>query len=366
LRGIRSKAFFSHIKETAWRFNHRRDNTNQILLKKPPLYLNKVAKTIKLFQSYMNVICPFGFVTGCHAGDRILVGATLASMRHYCPNVPICLTVDGDFDVSDFERDYGVITLRISELPSPEMRQTLGRSFHSKQAAMWEGPFEFYVWMDSDAIVWGDFTNQIRTDLDFQILWSEISISPNERVIPPWLLHYYYDPNKLREHDPEFDWRGRAYFSAGVYAARRNAIDYKHYCRIKRIADSEPETFAWGDMGMLNYLVHSENQRGRLKVGMADLQHIWGHHGVAELEADCAGAGWRFPERINRPRIAHFCGQKPYLHMRHAYSRPFTIARLEHHRGKHGEAGAWLQLLKEELPIVAAKIHRRLAAINSA
>jgi transposase-like protein len=33
LRGIRSGAFFSHLKETEWRFNHRHDNLYQTLLK---------------------------------------------------------------------------------------------------------------------------------------------------------------------------------------------------------------------------------------------------------------------------------------------------------------------------------------------
>ncbi len=52
-----------------------------------------------------------------------MVQATLASMRHYCPDVPICLTVDGDFDVSDLEKEYDLIVLRVSELPSEEMRK---------------------------------------------------------------------------------------------------------------------------------------------------------------------------------------------------------------------------------------------------
>src|SRR5437764_9666161 len=62
-------------------------------------------------------------------------------MRHYCPDVPICLTVDGNFDVSDLQNDYNLIVLRVSELPSTEMRElmwgnscrkagrALGRSF---------------------------------------------------------------------------------------------------------------------------------------------------------------------------------------------------------------------------------------------
>ena len=106
----------------------------------------------------MKVQAPFGFVTGCHAGDKFLVQATLASMRHYCPDVPICLTVDGDFDVSDLEKEYDLIVLRVSELPSEQMRKVICGNYRAKLAAMWEGPFEYYVWLDSDAIVWGDFT----------------------------------------------------------------------------------------------------------------------------------------------------------------------------------------------------------------
>ena len=112
----------------------------------------------------MEVQAPFGFVTGCHAGDKFMVGATLASMRHYCPDVPICLIADGDVDVSDLQKEYELIVLRINELPSEEMRKMIGGSYRVKLAAMWEGPFEHYVWMDSDAIVWGDITSQVRTD----------------------------------------------------------------------------------------------------------------------------------------------------------------------------------------------------------
>lgn len=308
----------------------------------------------------MNVQAPFGFVTGCHAGDKYMVAATLASLRHFCPQVPVCLTVDGEVDVSDLEREYHPIVLRVRDLPAPEMRRALGASFHAKHAAMWEGPFEFYVWLDSDAIVWGDFTAQIRTDLDFQILWSEISVPADAREIPGWLPHFYFDPEKLRRFDPEFEWRGLPYFCAGVFAARRNAIAFEHYCEIKKLAETEPGLFAWGDMGMLNYLVHSQIQRGKMKAVTTDLQHIPDHHGAAEFQQDCAG--WHFPKKINRPRIGHFCGHKPFLFDRHAYSRPFTIARLEHHRRRHGELGAWLAVLNEERRVLAEKIKRRLSS----
>jgi len=308
----------------------------------------------------VNVQAPFGFVTGCHAGDKFMVQATLASMRHFCPQVPICLTVDGDFDVSDLEKQYDLIVLRVAELPSDEMRKLVCGNYRAKLAALWEGPFEHYVWLDSDAIVWGDFTPQIRTDVDFHIFWSEISVPPDATEIPPWLPHFYFDPQKLKQLDPEFDWRGHAYFSAGAFACRRDVIPFQKWTKVESRAKQISGVFAWGEMGMLNYHVHSMTQRGEIKTVMSNLQHIWGHHGKRELVQDCRGAGWHFPKTIERPRIAHFCGRKPFLFDRKAYSRPFTIARLEHHCRRHGELGAWLAVLQEDRRALASKVRRRL------
>jgi hypothetical protein len=310
--------------------------------------------------SDVKVQAPFGFVTGCHAGDKFLVQATLASMKHYCPDVPICLIVDGEFDVSDLEKQYDLIVLRVSELPSEKMRNLMRGDYRAKLAAQWEGPFEFYVWLDSDAIVWGDFTPQIRTDVDFQIFWSEISIPADATEIPPWLPHFYFDPQKLRKFDPEFDWRGRAYFSTGAYASRRNAIPFERYQEVNAWERRQPATFNWGEQGMVNYIVHAAADRGEMRTAMSDLQHIWLHHGKQELMQDCRGAGWHFPTTIKRSRVAHFCGRKPFLFDRKAYSRPFTIARLEHHRRGHNELGAWLALLQEDRRLLASKVKRRL------
>jgi len=177
----------------------------------------------------VKVQAPFGFVTGCHARDKFMVQATLASMRHYCPDVPVCLIVDGEFDVSDLAKEYDLRVLRVSELPSQQMRTLIGGNGRAKLAAMWEGPFEFYVWLDSDAIVWGDFTPQVRTDVDFQIFWSEISIPPDALEMPGWLAHFYFDPQKLRRFDAEFEWRGNAYFSSGAFACKRNVIPFEKW-----------------------------------------------------------------------------------------------------------------------------------------
>jgi hypothetical protein len=310
----------------------------------------------------MKVQAPFGFVTGCHAADKFLVQATLASMRYYCPDVPVCLIVDGDVDVSDLEKEYDLIVLRVYELPSVEMRNLVSGSGRTKQAAMWEGPFEYYVWLDSDAIVWGDFTSRVRTDVDFQIFWSEISIPSDATEIPRWLTHFYFDPVKLHRFDPDFEWRGKAYFSSGAFACRRGAIPFKKWKEVELWGKQAPGLFGdFYEQPMLNYLVHSMTQRGEIKSAMTNLQDIWGHHGKKELMEDCMGSGWHFPNVIRRPRVAHFCGRKPSLFVRDGYSRPFTVARLEHHRRHHGPLGSWLALLHEDRQLLASKIKQRLS-----
>jgi len=308
----------------------------------------------------VKVQAPFGFVTGCHAGDKFMVQATLASMRHFCPEIPICLVVDGSFDVSDLEAEYHLIVLRISELPSHEMRKLMSGNYRAKLAPMWEGPFEFYVWLDSDAIVWGDFTPQVRTDADFQIFWDDISIPVNATEIPSWMPHFFFDPQKLRNFDTDFNWQGKPYFSSGAFACRRNVIPFRKWSEVECWEKQTSRLFAWGEMGILNYLVHSMTQREEIKSTMTDLQHIWGHHGKEELMKECNGAGWHFPKKIRRPRVAHFCGRKPSLFDLKAYSRPFTIARLEHHRRQHGELGAWFAIVSEDCQVLARKARRRL------
>jgi hypothetical protein len=197
-------------------------------------------------------------------------------------------------------------------------------------------------------------------DVDFQIFWSEISLPGDATEVPAWLPHFHFDPLKLRSFDPDFDWRGRAYFSPGAFACRRDVIPFERYTEVEAVSREVPGMFAWGDMGILNYLVHKMAQTGDLKTTVSDLQHIWGHHGKEELIQDCIGLGWHFPKEIRRPRVAHFCGRKPFLFDRHAYSRPFTIARLEHHRRQHSELGAWLAVLNEERHVLAGKFQGRL------
>ena len=307
----------------------------------------------------MKTSAPFGFVTACHAGDKFMVGATLASIRHYCAGVPICLIVDGDVDVSDLQQEYDLIVLRIDELPSEKMRRLIGGSYRVKLAAMWEGPFEHYVWLDSDAIVWGDIRKSVRTDLDFQIFWPEVSVPLHAKEQPDWLAHFYFDLAKIKKRNPDFEWRGYPYFSAGAYACRRNVISYEQWSEAEQWGIETPGMFKFGDQGILNYLVLAKSQRGEIKMDWADLQ--WSRNfGFDELIKTGSPFGWDFPAQVDHPAILHFCGRKPSTLDSQCFSRPFTIARLAHHKALHSSLAAWCRILQEDVAVMAGKVRRKL------
>lgn len=292
----------------------------------------------------------FGFVTACHPGDHHLVTATLASIRRYCPGVPICLLADGPVDVSALQKTYDLIVIQTQDLPDPELRALVSGNYRVKQLAMWHGPFDHYVWIDSDAIVWGDLIPHVRFDLDFQIFWPGISIDPTETTPPAWLDHFYFNLEALSRYDPDFEWRGHPYFSAGVYACKRNVFTYERWLELEAWQAMESgKLFRFGDQGMLNYLVHSAKQRGEIRCDHADLQHTRGMNGTAELVKDCENSGWSFPSHIARPRIVHFCGQKPHVFNHRGYSKPFTIARIAHQRMEKSIAAAWSVILLEDI-----------------
>ena len=290
-----------------------------------------------------------------------MVQATLASIKHYCPDAPICLIVDGDVDVSDLESEYGVWTMRISEMDSDEMRELVQGSTRTKLAAMWEGPFEHFVWMDSDAILWGDIRPRIRMDIDYQIFWNEVSIPADADEAPSWLAHFYFDLEKLKDFDPHFEWRGHPYFCDGVYACRRNAIPFSKWKQALgwRQEENNPWSKGFNCMPMMNYLVHSMAGRGELKVEWTDLQWVRSRDNIGLVE-DCKRSKWRFPNEVNKPMVLHFCGRKPYTFDRNCYSRPFTIARLDHKRRERSKLGSWMAVFIEDGRVLCGKIISKL------
>ena len=300
----------------------------------------------------------FGIVTACHKGDYHFVKATLASIKHFCPNVPICVIVDGDLDVSEIVDIYHPYILRVNEIDDSQMKNLC--SGRSKLAAMWCGPFERYIYLDSDAIIWGDVVSALnwQDDEDFIVFWPV----PQEAAHKSWLTHYYFDIELLQLYDPQFQWEWNPYFCSGAFASRRGAIPFDEWLKCESWRLKYPHLFSWtNDQGILNYLVFSLSQQGKLKLGQQDLQWIPEHRGVKQTVTKFNPQGWSLPTQVESPYILHFCGKKPYIHDPRSYSKPFSLARLQHYQ--YSMPGKMFSQIKniaqEEINIVLSKIKRK-------
>ena len=75
-----------------------------------------------------------------------MVQATLASVRYYCAAVPICLIVDGVFDVSDLVREYdGCHSKESIEITFQEICPFLAKQF----MYFIEDNFDTYDWLET-------------------------------------------------------------------------------------------------------------------------------------------------------------------------------------------------------------------------
>lgn len=117
------------------------------------------------------------------------------------------LTVDGEFDVSDLEKQYDLIAVRIPELGC-EMLKLISGNDRAKHAALWEGRLNIT-------------SGSIRTRLSGEILLHRSALA--------WIFRFFgaefpfrrtpqrcrygcrifcFDPPKLHRFDPDFEWRG--------------------------------------------------------------------------------------------------------------------------------------------------------------
>jgi hypothetical protein len=308
----------------------------------------------------MEVQAPFGIVTACHQGDLRYVKATLASASHFCPDVPICVIADGDFDTRELTDAYPVIIIRTTEIDDPVVQQYCRGNPRSKLVAMWHGPFDRYIYLDADAIVWGDIRKKLCwNDEDFLVFWNQ----PTEPAHRSWLAEYYMKIDSVLARNPEFEWMHNPYFSTGAFACRKNVISKNEWVEIEEWRKTEPDLFSWTrDQGILNYLVFWKAQMGQLKLGYRDLQWIPEHRGIEITKQKFTITRSGYPKSVKDPFIMHFCGGKPDCYRWKNYSLPFTVSRYSFHTNGRGMSSfiAALHLFREELIAATGHVWRKM------
>lgn len=314
----------------------------------------------------MQTVAPLGIITACHAGDYFLAKATCASIWHYMPEIPVCVLVDGDFSIDELKKCYGVLELRVSDFSDSRLPPICGGTSRTKFAAIWESPFERFLCIDSDAIVLGDWQSILK-----DASWQFLALANPDASCPPGeaVDHYFFDREKLALFDPEFQWRTSTYFCAGAYAAQKACLDVEEFLKAVDFEASHPGTFQFADQGIFNYMVMKAAAQGQLELQVANRQYLVPDHSLDE-SIRCFGPVRRFMCQTEvEPEVVHFCGQKPLIQNRSAYSALFTEFRIRHYQNLYGTGyltriRAWSKIIAEEWRILKPRLARNLFPAN--
>lgn len=271
----------------------------------------------------------FGIVIACHRGDFSLAQGACASIRYFLGDMPICLIVDGNFSTRKLEKMYGIIRLDRNNIKDQFLREnSFGWGF-TKMIALWESPFERFLYFDADAVLWGTINPAaILADYDIVIdrtehLWSEEDLE-----------RYFFRPHLLKQLIPDFDFRECFFACMGVFMGKRNAFPLSEYQFVFGLHQQYPDLFKCGDNGMFNVMIFRALAQRGLKVGREPIQYMTPNVPRQVLAERFAVNGNGPCANTNISQVLHWCGtEKPYLRNRHAgYHEPMIFFRRKYLR----------------------------------
>lgn len=341
-----------------------------------------------------------GVVIACSGQSLRFARGCCASIRYFLGDAPICLIVDGKLPLHDLVETYGALVLDRHTVVDPALRT---RSFGwglTKMIALWESPWEAFLCLDPDTVVWGDVLG--LADLDRYDVVLDQQFARNAQGLPVNPLLYdllgqpkpdaalrrsvvercLFDLDRLEQHFPDFDWRQHLHgFSwTGAFFARRGIFALEDYLELLDLTERHPGLFLGGEMGLLNFMIFRAAGRGALRVANQPLQVL-----VCEEEPDAlrrrfavrrvakgngnAASGLITGQAVREPvvragdaAVIHWTGpKKPTPWSRHLPA-PMTYMRRRCLRETRGLVGlrALLALLWEEAVGAAHYARRKL------
>lgn len=300
----------------------------------------------------------FGFIIATHAGDYHLAKGCCASLRYFCGDVPICLIVDDDTDVSNAQRAYGVRVLRRSQAKHVLLRS---RRSPTKMIAFWESPWEHFFYLDADTVAWGDLRKLVDSDQHDMIV-DLPTYGYTEANIKQW----FFDGPRVERYFPTFAWRIPRYFCAGVFVAKRGIWTLREYEDILDLKEANPGMFFGWDQGIQNLMVFRAASEGRLRLGQKRLQVIVPDYPVGELRQRFP-VGFYGPQfNTSEPIVIHWAGTKPSLRCTNLHSKPMDFFRLRFLKDAGGPTGTsgliklWIEDVGCSLWHLRRRLNRRL------
>lgn len=264
----------------------------------------------------------FGVVVACHAGDYPLALGCVASVRHFMQDVPIALIADGDFDVALTERRFGVQVIRRGDVRNPFLKDNSFGWGLTKMVAFWECPWEWFLYVDADTILWGD----VRPRANFAM--ADVTVDLPRQVYSDGEVNtFFFATNQLQQAFPGFKWRGRPFVNSGTFFARRGAIRLSDYQRLIEFNQATPGLFQCGEQGILNMLLFQAAEENRIRLAQIPLQTLVPDYPVSELHRQFQIEGNAPAVGGTDARVIHWCGEKPWIVGGATFRAPMTFFR---------------------------------------
>jgi hypothetical protein len=290
---------------------------------------------IAVIEVFPPISAEFGVVVAAKPEHLHWVKGTCASVRYFMGDTPICLVLDGDRPPPDLQATYDVRVIRRADVEHRELRELSFGSLRTKSAALWVAPFETYLLLDADAIVWGD----MRQLADFE-RFDFIVNTPIGR--PAAVRKWVMDADAVSRHFPHFDARRHVadFVNTGAYFARRGKLELEHYLELVRFCRSHPGMF-YGDQGVFNLMLFSGADEGTLRLQQRELQITTGDTTREEVARRFSFVHGQ-PSVVGAPVVLHWAGSpKPRIRARgRDYFEPMTFFRRQFRVALRGDRGS--------------------------
>jgi len=293
----------------------------------------------------------FGVIIGCCRRDLHYAYACYASIQHFMPGTGVCFLYDGDSEDRRSDLPHASWLTR-QEVVSEDLRRKSFGPGLTKMVALFESPFETFLYLDADTTVVGDLRHHLGKGgedfvVDYRGRYSDEEISR-------WFLNI----EEIGAVLPDFDWAKHRsdYFCTGTFFARRGAIREKDYLSLLQIAEEHPKLFRFWEMGLLNYMIFQGEDAGRLQVKRVPYQLVTIDHDARWLQDEydermVAGGHGDSGRSATQAYVFHYPVTKPHMHQRKSFTRPMTDFRKHFRRVfvHQGPTRTWIEMFWEDL-----------------
>ena len=245
-----------------------------------------------------------GIIILVSAGDVYLAKACCASIRRWMGDISITLLVDGHrTDTSEVERLPNVHRLVAQDLMDEQSARSC-TGFWVKLLVFWKSPYERFLYLDADTLVWGDVRAYAELDR-YDFIAGFDCRRPRVFSTREEVERFVYDVEYMEKRETPVRWAGKELANNGVFFARRGVFPRDVLLELRRLP-------CWRnyEQGVLNFLRWRAMDQGMPRVTGCRLQYF-------PAEITYAQEDRLIPRDLRHPAIVHWICKKPKLGRRY-------------------------------------------------